>query len=354
MNESPAEMHDRLEQEAIAWHTRLNSDELQSDECGRFEHWLQQSPAHEQAYRKIEKLWQLLDAPLQADRQHRQQSLFLSSHPGRLPEGEGAHIPNSTELPASRSRNHRTASFRLKRWGAGLAIAASLLLVVAFNLYPDYLNQPWADYHTRIGEQTSVQLADGSTVHLNTDTALDVTLSDHERQIVLLHGEAEFEVAHDSNRPFRVATGNTITEALGTRFVVRYDDLQGSVTLLQGKVRTTHYLAGGAVSDSATLRPGQRIAFDSQKLAAVQSVDPANADAWRRGRLIMNFVPLKQVIAEINRYRRSQIKLIDSSLAYKEMNIAVDIQHIDTWLDALEHALHVRVHRIGPLIMLDS
>ena len=225
---------------------------------------------------------------------------------------------------------------------------------MALNFYPEYLSQPWADYHTRIGEQTSVQLADGSTVHLNTDTALDVTLNDHERRIVLLHGEAEFEVAHDSNRPFRVATGNTITEALGTRFVVRYDDLQGSVTLLQGKVRTTHYLAGGAVSNSVTLHPGQRVAFDGQKLAAVQSVDPANADAWRRGRLIMNFVPLKQVIAEINRYRRSQIKLIDPNLADKEMNIAVDIQHIDTWLDALEHALHVRVYRIGPLIMLDS
>ena len=84
MNESPAEMHGRLEQEAIAWHVRLNSGELQSDEYSRFEHWLQQSHAHEQAYRKIEKLWQLLDAPLQADHQRRKKSLFSSPHPGLL------------------------------------------------------------------------------------------------------------------------------------------------------------------------------------------------------------------------------------------------------------------------------
>ncbi|MDD5114067.1 MAG: FecR family protein [Methylobacter sp.] len=331
MNESAAEISKRLEQTAIAWHTRLTSGEVSTDERAEFDRWLQQNPAHQQAYRQIEKLWQLLDAPLQADRQN------------RLAKQVNATVQTSKQ-PAC-----LTTPLRQHRWGVGLAIAASLLLAVTFTFFPDYLNHPGADYHTRIGEQTSITLADGSIVHLNTDTALDVNLSDHERRIVLLHGEAEFEVAHDSNRPFRVATGDTTTEALGTRFVVRYNSRQGSVTLLQGEVRTT-----GVTSGSVTLQTGQYVSFDSQKLSAIQAIDLNSANAWRRGRIIMNFVPLKQAIAEINRYRRSPIKLIAPNLADKEINIAVDIQHIDAWLDSLKNALPVRVYRLGPLVMVDS
>ena len=324
MTETLKQTGERLHQEAIAWHIRLTSGEDEAGSPEEFELWRRQSPRHAEAYREIETLWRQLPSPLSADRQRRR------------------------ELAASKQRD---AGRRRK---LSLALAASLLLAVLSGIYPDYVRSPWADYRTHIGEQTSVTLADGSIAILNTDTALNVRIVGNERRVELLRGEAEFDVAHDSRRPFRVAAGSTTTEALGTRFIVRYDGRGGAVTLLEGKVRASRPSARGAETDTAVLQAGQQIAFNAEQLGAVHSVDPGSADAWRRGRLLMNFVPLKQVIAEINRYRRNPIALLDEGLAEREVNIAIDIKQIDAWLEALQHSMPVKIVRAGPLLFLRS
>ena len=58
--------------------------------------------------------------------------------------------------------------------------------------------------------------------------------------------------------------------------------------------------------------------------------------AWRRGRLAMNFVPLKQVINDVASYenRRSPITLTLLRLAEREVNIAIDIRQNPAWLEA--------------------
>ncbi|OAI01593.1 FecR family protein [Methylomonas methanica] len=324
MNETSSTRREALQQQAVAWHVRLTSGAADETVLAEFEHWRSQSPEHEQAYRDAETLWQRLPLPLLADRQRRR---------------------------ALAARQRRAS--RIKR-GFGLAAAASLLLAAMGGFYPDYLQHPLADYRTRIGEQTSITLADGSIAHLNTDTAIDVTINANERRIALLRGEAEFDVAHDAGKPFRVAAGATTTEALGTRFIVRYDGKAGAVTLLQGKVRSSRPSAQGAQTDSVILQPGQQLTFTAETFGVLQTVEISNADAWRRGRLLMNFVPLKQVVAEINRYRRSQIRLLDDKLGDREVNIAVDILQIDAWLKALQQTLPIKVVQAGPFVFLQS
>ncbi|BBA36690.1 uncharacterized protein sS8_4767 [Methylocaldum marinum] len=352
MNESAAEARERLEQEAVAWYARQMSGEMKADERDHFQEWRALSPAHDEAYRKIAELWQMLEAPLAADRERR-----LAK--GKAVEPFNAKITalafGCTDAKTSRtSRKSVTRKESSRRRHFGLAAAASLLLAIGFAFFPDYLQHPLADYRTRIGEQTAVRLADGSTAHLNTDTALNVSLDDEERLVALLRGEAEFEVARDSLRPFRVKAGNTVTEALGTRFVVRYDGSRGTVTLLDGKVRTGRVSPNGEFVGAVDLKPGERVAFDERTLGEIQAVDPVSADAWRRGRLIMNFVALTDVIAEINRYRRRQVALLNDGLAGREINVAIDIRNIDAWLDALGETLPVRILRVGPIVLLES
>jgi transmembrane sensor len=317
LNESPQDAQERLEQEAMVWQIRLTSGEAGADDWAGFEDWRRQSPAHEQAHRHVGGLWRQLEAPLRVERTRR-----------------------------LRAKQARTRTGRY----AGLAAAACLLLGCVASFYPDYLFNSWADYHTRIGERTAVRLADGSVVHLNTDTALNVELNGDERRVRLWHGEAEFEVAHDGRRPFRVQSGDTVTEALGTRFVVRYERPSGLITLLQGRVRAARLTLDGA----AVLAPGESVAFDRHTLSAPQAADVSSSDAWRRGRLIMNFVPLKRVVAELNRYRRGRIELLDSALGEREINAAIDLGNIDAWLDALPATWPVTLRRTGPLVMIAS
>jgi transmembrane sensor len=68
MNDPAAKTRERLEQEAVVWYTRLTSGEIGAAERAHFEEWRKQSPAHDQAYRKIENLWQMIDVPVMADR----------------------------------------------------------------------------------------------------------------------------------------------------------------------------------------------------------------------------------------------------------------------------------------------
>lgn len=322
MNQASSAHRETLQQQAVAWHARLTSGAVDDSVLSEFDRWRRQGPEHQQAYRDVEALWQQLPMPLLADRQRRR---------------------------ALVAKQRRAV---LARRGLSVAAAASLLLAVMAGFYPDYLQHPLADYRTRIGEQTSITLADGSIAHLNTDTAIDVSINGNERRIELLRGEAEFDVAHDADKPFRVATGATTTEALGTRFIVRYDGKAGAVTLLQGRVRSSRPSAQGAQTESTTLQAGQQLAFTADRLGTPQTAELSNADAWRRGRLLMNFVPLKQVIAEINRYRRSQIRLLDDKLAEREVNIAVDIKQTDAWLKALQQTLPIKVIEAGPLVFL--
>lgn len=317
MNDFATKTRERLDEEAVAWHTRLTSGDISAAERAGFEAWRRQSPAHDQAYRKIENLWQILDVPVRADR-HRRRKIAKVAH--------------------------------FQRRGAGLAVAASLLLTASLALFTNCLHEFWADYSTHIGERVSIRLEDGSVAHLNTDTALDVTWHDNERHIVLFRGEAEFEVAHDSGRPFRVQAGNTVAEALGTRFIVRYDDSAGTVTLLEGKVRTGQSDKAGSI----ILHPGERVAFDAQSLGDVSVADVSAAEAWRRGRLIMNFVTLEQVVAEINRYRRGRVILLGDALSDKEINVAIDLNNIDAWLDTLKDTLPIKTRRVGLLVFLQS
>lgn len=321
INDFAVKPRERLEQEAITWHTRLTSGDIGVAEYTRFETWRRQSPAHDQAYRKIESLWQMLDVPMKADRLRRKQIC-------KVPKL--AHI---------------------QHWRLGLAVAASVLLLVTLSMFPDYLYEPWADYSTHIGERISIRLKDGSVAHLNTDTALDVTWRGDERQVVLFRGEVEFEVAHDSRRPFRVQAGNTVTEALGTRFIVRYADSAGTVTLLEGKVRTEQT---GRKGGFITLHPGERVAFDARSLSEVSVTDVSAAEAWRRDRLIMNFVTLKQVVDEINRYHRGRVTLLGGALDDEEINVAIDLNNIDAWLNTLKDTLPIKTRRVGPFIFLQT
>lgn len=345
INQTSAEMRERLEQEAVNWYSRMASGEMTRAERAAFEAWKQQSPEHEKASRKIERLWQILPAVLVAD---------------ELTQIAPTHQPSATMIDFAAAKQLHSATLppkrwlenRLSRWSMGLATAASLLVAVCITYCGDYLHHPLADYRTLVGEQQAIQLADGSTVYLNTDTAIDVTLTDTERRIELLKGEAEFDVAHDTSRPFRVISGHTTTEALGTKFIVRYAKPEGSVTLLEGKIRTTRQPHHGTENDQVILSPGEQIAFNEEALSPIQKPDMNLITAWRRGRLVMNFVTLEAVVAEINRYRSGHVLLLNKDLAKRKVHVALDIDHMDDWINALENTLPLQVRHVGHIVYL--
>jgi transmembrane sensor len=96
-------------------------------------------------------------------------------------------------------------------------------------------------YFTGVGERGQVQLADGTTVTLNTYTHLGVAYSQNMRQVIVPYGEVSFHVAPDPKRPFLVLAGRRRFEALGTNFNVRVltpDNVELTVT--EGNVKVLY------------------------------------------------------------------------------------------------------------------
>lgn len=254
---------DTPQSQALDWLLLLENAD---DDCrARFAQWLAISPANAEAFERAQRCWQ---------------SPTLVTAAARLERGR--------QKPPQRSR----------RIGRTLAIAASLLLVIGITLQSDLLLRLRADHVTAVGQRQSLDLADGSRVLLNTGSAFSSQIDERQRVTQLLRGEAYFDVAKDSNRPFLVNAGPVRISVRGTAFSVRYLDDAAEVSVERGEIEvhaqgndTRIYLASG---DSIRIGPD---GVGNRTHGAT-----ANQLAWVHGRLIFDDRPLHEVLSELRRY----------------------------------------------------
>lgn len=234
-----------------------------------------------------------------------------------------AEDSRSGELPYEGSQTIEKSG-TVSRWKGArwLAAAAALVATVVLGWWAVYSTSV---YRTAVGEQRTVRLSDGSVLYLNTASRARLRYSDEAREVELLAGEALFVVARDSKRPFRVAAGPTVIQAVGTQFNVRRGENDTRVSVIEGRVKleapsdARHRIdsidAGTASGEAAgaDARQGSEDTnlLDAGEEATVQvngrvvrqtSGDVAQTVAWRERRVVFRAERLEDVIAEINRY----------------------------------------------------
>lgn len=264
--------------EALAWFARLRDSQTSAVEREAFAVWRAAKPENAAAYVRVEKLWN---------------SPALSEALARFP-------PAAVPPVVARSR-WRTS----RRWAA----AASVLLLAGWILAASGLVDRWrADYTTVAGEQRRIELADGSTVVLNTDSALALDFNNDRRGVRLLAGEAYFEVRPDSERPFIVSTDSATVRVVGTRFAV----LAGAAT----SVTVDSGIVACANGQGASVRvtAGQRVSISQKTITPPSKIDPERAFAWLKGRLIFKDRPLADVLDELDRYHPGLIVIANGRL----------------------------------------
>lgn len=175
-------------------------------------------------------------------------------------------------------------------------------------------------YITRIGERLSATLQDGSVILLNTDSEVRINYSSVARSVELVRGEALFEVAERPDWPFEVVADDQIVRALGTIFNVRHLESGVEVVLVEGRVTVRKVQEAGKPSSPserahvAQLEAGERLRASSRTVQ-VAAVDALAATSWRQGRLSFDETPLRDVVAEINRYRTLPLRIDDPRVA---------------------------------------
>jgi transmembrane sensor len=227
------------------------------------------------------------------------------------------------------------------------------------------------DYRTDKGEQRTVNLGDGSTVMLSTDTALSVELSGRRRTVVLQRGEALFSVRHETDRPFAVLAANGTVRDIGTRFTVYRSSDRVRVAVVEGVVevqtqsteqsnQVAEQASRAARAESATqagertvLTEGDRVWYGSDgRLTAVQKVDRELITAAFHRKLVFDAVPLARVIEEVSRYRDGEIRILDPTLSSLQISGVFHQDNLDGLWKALEHALPVTVTSVHPNLVI--
>ncbi len=215
---------------------------------------------------------------------------------------------------------------RSGRWlPAAVAMAAcgvlSLGLLLTLNVRP--IHHPSAPdgitalhFETRHGEQLSRRLEDNSVVHLNTDSAVTIRYSKTERLVMLTSGQADFEVAHEPDRAFRVFAGSAEVIDLGTQFDVRLEHDSTVVTVVEGRVAV-------GPSNSSRNRPPRFVQLSADQQIRVTegegpatpvAVDAQRTTAWLHRQIAFDHEPLERVAAEFNRYTAKPIEIATPAL----------------------------------------
>lgn len=149
-----------------------------------------------------------------------------------------------------------------------------------------------------VGQQTQVDLSDGTRVWLNSGSSIEFGDLDRQKvRQVRLKGEAFFSVAGDPKRPFIVNTPDFNVKVLGTKFNVNtYNDIK-TVVLVEGSVDV---LRG---RDRVSITPGEMFAWDSAgNEGRILEVATDNYVSWVNGYLLFENIPLGEVLSQLQSF----------------------------------------------------
>jgi transmembrane sensor len=147
--------------------------------------------------------------------------------------------------------------------------------------------------------------------------------------------------------PVVVVAGDGRVSAGQGVFDLRRDGGKVAVTCISGEVRVD------CSGKSAVLQPRQQVAYDGHGLGTVAGVDAAAVDAWRRGFLVFENTPVTDVVAEINRYRRGRIILMDSALGRLPLDATFRLDRIDEAVPKIAHVFGAKMRALpGGIVLL--
>ncbi|NHF74643.1 FecR family protein [Paracoccus sp. 12-3] len=308
---------------ALDWFVRLRDAEEDPQILAGFRVWLAQDPRHETEFRALEIMWGSNEFPK-----------AVQTLPNELPDIIAGY-----------------STYRPTKWVKRLASAAAVVLVtVGLWQYPKLMLEWRADYFTATGEQSTIQLPDGSTMILNTDTAIAVDFENGRRDIALLQGEAWFDVQHDPEHPFRVSGGYGRAVVKGTSFSVRREDDRDEVVLERGWVDVTCLCDN---PDQVELHPGEGAEVTEEGPQAASLVNPEQALAWREGRIMFEEAQLGHIVDELSRYYGGRILVSRDSISRLLVTGNYRLDDIEAAIRTLADAAGVTMTRVpGGLIIL--
>ncbi|MCC7601207.1 FecR domain-containing protein [Janthinobacterium sp. FW305-129] len=299
--------------QAAEWLATLMSGETTPAEKTAWQQWRQAHPDHERAWKHIESVsGGLRELDAQASRQ------ALAQRPAS---------------PLS-----RRGSLQLLAWVSAIGLTG--WFGARSGYAPEMARAALADLSTGVGERRELTLPDGSRLHLNSGSAVNIRFTAKQRMLQLVRGEVFIATARETGmpyRPFLVETAHGHAQALGTRYAVRETEGSTLVAVEEGAVR----LVPRHGHANLVLQAGQGGGMTARSIVPAHAVSP-DRWAWRQGLLLADAMPLRDFLHELSRYRHGWLGC-DDAVAGLRISGVFPLADLDAVLLSLPDSLPVDV-----------
>ncbi|MFT4090084.1 MAG: FecR domain-containing protein [Asticcacaulis sp.] len=297
-------------QSAAHWCERLTSGPMDDAEQRDLKAWLSVHPDHPAALAAALKVWESFD---------------MDVFPSEI------EVMRTEALVYFKKARARRTGW-VANWGrplSGVAAAVAIFILGAVSYGMLKAVEPEV-YTTQPAERRIVALSDGSKMTLDASSEVEVRFTNKQRQLRLVQGRANFDVAQNPMRPFMVAVNDRSVVATGTEFSVEKLNSQLQVILYHGQVivmapekrapktsanDTGSNIAGSGNYVEATLSPGQTYILASDvNRPQVSELEYSNKNEWQNGVLVFHNEPLVLAIERVNRYASDKVELAATEL----------------------------------------
>jgi len=235
-------------------------------------------------------------------------------------------------------------------------IAAVLVLGVVFAFSLIYLSRMAGTVRVLAKDQAvELILEDGTEVIVNRNSSLRYSKSfDQGERQVYLSGEAWFDVARDTSRPFIIDAGAALVEVLGTSFNVNAyrENPTVEITVESGLVALS---AKADQKDLIVMMAGSGGSYNKslKQLKLIPTSDP-NTISWKTRELYFDGSSLREVCALVNKVYGVNMVIMNEELASCPITVTFSDQSLDSVLKVLEITLDLQITRTGDEIWLDG
>jgi transmembrane sensor len=310
------ETADAIDLQASSWLSRIDRG-LDPNEEAALSEWLSADSRHRGALARARAVWRDLD---------RAQVFRIADEQRRAPAAQSS--PRAARL----------------RWGAAVLLVIG---IAGWFWYPRH------EVSTAPGEVRQIPLSDGSRVTLDAHSRIDVEFAASARLIKLESGQALFEVAKDTLRPFIVLAGQFHVRAVGTAFLVSRDGpSEVEVTVTKGTVEVW----SDAEPTARSLSAGGHTSVAGGKIAPPKVLTSKQLERltdWRSGILDLTGKTLAQAAQEFNRYSSLRIAIADPQLASETLVGEVSSSDPAAFAGGVAAMLGARVRRDGDRLILE-
>lgn len=316
--------------------------ECSHEEAARIRSWIAEDPVREALLEELRQVYRMTDAstsleektPWDTDslwkrvreqtteREETGRPQNRTTRKNRVPETP----PRAFQQKRARGRpsSRATRSYLRLRKPLGAAVALVVAALALLWLYPSAERNPAVAseakvFVTKEGQRVVIRLTDGTRVHLNVDSRLTRPAKfGMDRRVVHLEGEAFFEVAKDSTRPFLVHAGEATTRVLGTAFnVSAYPGDEGTTVVVEeGRVSLHPEKPGAPLAareDAVLMKSQMGKLLQSGEQVVRRDVDASQYLAWTEGQLVFEEAPLQKVTRTLERWYGLTITMDGSS-----------------------------------------